>query len=157
VFAGSESGHGVRCYVLDLEGGEPRPITPEGITLFQPGAAVSPDGNFVIGTNFRDKVSLYPVAGGEPRRVPGVTGQDVAICWTRDGSCLFVYRMEEFPERIRRLDLSTGHEELFKEVVPADRAGVRAISHICMTPDAKSYIYYQYRVLSNLYLVEGLK
>ena len=70
---GSEPGRGLRLYVQSLEGGKPRPITPEGIT------------------------------------------------------------------------------------VPADPAGVERISNVLVAPDGKSYAYCYARLLSDLFVVEGLK
>jgi sugar lactone lactonase YvrE len=61
------------------------------------------------------------------------------------------------PIRVYRFDPSTGRRELLKEVSPADPAGIFAPNNIFMTPDGKGYVYSVRRMLSNLYLVEGLK
>ena len=42
-------------------------------------------------------------------------------------------------------------------MAPSDPAGVCFLLQIQVTPDAKSYMYTYYRLLSDLYLVEGLK
>jgi len=41
--------------------------------------------------------------------------------------------------------------------MPADSAGVTDIVVVCPTPDGSSYVYSYARILSNLYVVEGLK
>ena len=41
--------------------------------------------------------------------------------------------------------------------MPSDPAGVNIILPILLTPDGKSYVYGYRRMLSDLYLVEGLK
>jgi hypothetical protein len=41
--------------------------------------------------------------------------------------------------------------------MPSDSAGVRSINPIVMTPDGKTYVYGYHRILSDLYVVEGLK
>ena len=46
-----------------------------------------------------------------------------------------------FPIRVYRLDPTSGHKEIVKEVMPADRAGVIFAPKILLTPDGKSYIY----------------
>jgi len=56
-----------------------------------------------------------------------------------------------------RFDPSTGRKELLKEVMPAGPAGIFWPNAIFMTPDGKGYAYSVYRVLSDLYVVEGLK
>ena len=39
----------------------------------------------------------------------------------------------------------------------ADPAGVERISNVLIAPDAKSYVYCYARLLSDLFVVEGLK
>lgn len=58
---------------------------------------------------------------------------------------------------ITRVDLATGKRTPWKQIVPADAAGVDAIGGIAITPDEKSYVYSYGRTLSDLYVVEGLK
>jgi len=58
---------------------------------------------------------------------------------------------------ITRIDLATGKRTVWKQIVPADAAGVDAIGGVRITPDAKSYVFSFPRVLSDLYVVEGLK
>jgi hypothetical protein len=50
-----------------------------------------------------------------------------------------------------------GRRELLKEVLPVDLAGVFLRNNIFLTPDGKGYVYSVERVLSDLYVVEGLK
>ena len=59
--------------------------------------------------------------------------------------------------RIDRLDLATGRREPWKEILPADATGVVRVSSVFLAPDGSFYVYAYSRVLSNLYLVEGLK
>jgi eukaryotic-like serine/threonine-protein kinase len=61
------------------------------------------------------------------------------------------------PGRFFRLDLRTFQATLWKEVTPPDVAGVRAVQPLLITPDGKSYVYTFRRVLSDLYLADGLK
>ena len=56
------------------------------------------------------------------------------------------------------LDFATGKKELWKVLMPADRAGLIRIESVFVTPDGKSYAYTAGRVLSSdLYLASGLK
>ncbi len=153
---GNEPGHASQLYIRDLAGGTPRPITPEGLAIVT-GNPISPDGKFVAGVDPDRKVWIYPVQGGEPRQVPGLTAGDLPLRWHADGRSLFVGRLGEMPAKVYRLDLATGRKELWKELMPADPGGVKYFSRIVLTPDGKSYAYSFYRSLSDLYLVEGLK
>jgi hypothetical protein len=55
------------------------------------------------------------------------------------------------------IDLASGRRELWRELAPEDKAGVPALSRICLTRDAKSYAFGYLRTLSELYLVDGLR
>ena len=53
VFSAKEKGHFNRIHVQSLEGGDPQPLSPEGVFL-RPGTnPLSPDGKFVLGTPAR--------------------------------------------------------------------------------------------------------
>ncbi len=62
-----------------------------------------------------------------------------------------------YPARVYRLNLASGHKELWKEITLSDPAGIYAIDSILLTPDGKACVYTYQRTLSDLYLVEGLK
>jgi hypothetical protein len=61
------------------------------------------------------------------------------------------------PVRIFRLDPATGRRELWKQIMPADHTGVVEIRGFLPTPDGRAYAYSDVRVLSNLYVAEGLR
>jgi Tol biopolymer transport system component len=156
VVAASETGHGFRLHVMDIEGGKSRAFTEERVHVAA--AAISPDGRFVALLGPARVAKIYPVDGGEARRVSGVEPEDVPIQWSADGKSLYVTRRGELPARIERLDLATGKKEFWKELMPADRAGLIRIDSVFVTPDGKSYAYTASRVLaSDLYVVSGLK
>jgi Tol biopolymer transport system component len=155
VFSGDEPGHGVRLYVLDITGGGTRAISPEGVSssFF----AISPDGKQVSDVGPDGKSYLYPADGGDPRPIPGLETDDVPISWTADGRSLFVYRLGEIPAKVYRLDLATGHQQFWKQLLPPDISGVSEITGIFITPDGHSYVYEYARTLSDLYLVNDVK
>jgi Tol biopolymer transport system component len=155
--AGSEPGHSTRFYVRDLEGGKLQPLTPEKVEVSTAEDILSPDGKWVAVSEAGQNARLYPVDGGEPRPISGIAEGDVPIQWTSDGRSLYVRRWDEIPARVFRLDLGTGRRELWKQIMPADHTGVVKISGILPTPDGRAYAYSYLRVLSELYVVEGLK
>jgi eukaryotic-like serine/threonine-protein kinase len=155
VFTGSEPGHGPRLYIQDLEGGKPRAISAEG-----PAASffnVSPDGSFVAALGVDGKPWLFPVSGGEPKPMPGIQINERISGFTADGKSVFAYNTAGLPCTVTRIDLATGKRMVWKQIVPADPAGVDAIGGVHITPDTKSFVYSYPRVLSDLYVVEGLK
>jgi WD40 repeat protein len=151
----SEPGRGARIYLLDLAGGKPRALTPEGYRSY--GKAISPDGKFIAVRGPDQKLYLYSIAGGEPTPIPGATLEDTPSGWSGDGHGLYVYRRRELPAKIYLLDVATGHKQLWKELMPADSAGVTGVAPPIITPDGRSYVYSCVRTLSDLYLVEGLE
>src|SRR5206468_4750496 len=77
VFNAAERGHSTRCYVLDMAGGAPRAITPEGTSLFLGQKAVSPDGEWAAAVDQDGRTALYPVAGkGTAKPIAGLQPGD---------------------------------------------------------------------------------
>ncbi len=154
LFTGNETGKPFRIYSQDPAEAKPHPITPEGIGYL---LAPTPNGKFVVSTNVEGQVMLYPVAGGPPRPLEGLEPGEEPLRWSRDGRFLFVRRRGGIPVQIDRLNLSTGRREPWAELAPADRAGVISISAVFLSSDGRSHAYTYQRLLSELYLVEGLK
>ena len=150
VFAGSASGQGARCYIQDIEGGEPRPITPEGNRFDLGQKAVSPDGEWIAAEG-DGPPSLFPIGGGEAQRIPGVEPRDTFLAWSADGRSIFVSHKMEVPRTVYRVDLSTGKRSLWKELGPADLVGVTSIWSIQISADEQSYCYSYARNISDLY------
>jgi hypothetical protein len=118
---------------------------------------VSPDGRLVAGIGPDGKGYLYPIHGGEPISISGLLPAEQPIGWTLDSKSLYIYRLGEVPAKVYRLDPATGQRTAWKELMPADPAGVATIGPILITPDGKTYVYGFHRTLADLYLVEGLK
>jgi len=157
VFQGREPGRDWRCYIQSIEGGPPRPITPEGTAGTSSAIFLSPDSRLVIASDAQNQRSFYPVDGGAPQPIPHLESEDEIIGWSSDSHSLYLAQTQEMPIRVYRFDPSTGRREMLKEVSPADPAGIFAPNNIFMTPDGKGYVYSVRRMLSDLYIVEGLK
>jgi serine/threonine protein kinase/Tol biopolymer transport system component len=157
IFSGSELGHGLRLYVQDLQGGKPRPITPEGGGTTTTDVIVSSDGKLVVGVGGDGTPWFFPVEEGEPRPVPGVRTEEHVDGFAADGKSFFAHNLAGLPGLINRIELTTGRRTAWKEIVPADAAGVDQIGGIEITADLKSYVYSYGRTLSDLYVVKGVK
>jgi Tol biopolymer transport system component len=153
--AANAPGEGLRLFVQGLDGATPRPITPQGIAIgFFP---ISPDGRIVVGQGADGHFYGYPLEGGDPEYVPGLVAEDRPIRFSTDGRALYAYRRGELPARVIRLDLATGEKKTSHELMPADPAGVVEVVSVVLTPDVSSYAYSYHRILSDLFLVEGLE
>jgi dipeptidyl aminopeptidase/acylaminoacyl peptidase len=149
---GREEGRDIRSYVMDIEGGAPRPLTDEGIWAL----SVSSDGAVVaaIGSG---RITLWDTARGTRREVPGSEPHDRPVAWNADGRSLWVFRRGEMPAQIYRVDVATGQRQLWRTVVPSDPVGVYSLIDFEITPDGRSYFYTYRRALSELYEVRGLR
>ncbi len=155
IFSGSEPGHALRLYSQNLAGGKPEAISPDGSGTWA--VLVSPDGKLVVGIGPDRKYYFFSVDGGAAQPVPGITSADTIDGWAADGRSFFVHDSMGLPVTISRIDSVTGKRTIWKQIAPADPAGVDAIQAISITPDEKSFVYSYRRRLSDLYLVEGLK
>jgi DNA-binding winged helix-turn-helix (wHTH) protein/Tol biopolymer transport system component len=153
LFDGVEPGHAPRSWVQDGSDGKPQPITPEGVI----GNHVSPDGKLMAAVDMENKFWLYPVNGGQPIALSGIERGEVPIGWSADSKHLFVATVEAVPVRISRTEVSTGRRQFVSKVTPSDLAGLWGFLTVHITPDGKSYVYSDYRILSDLYLARGLK
>ena len=156
LFAGSEPGRGIRLFILDLAGGKPRAITPEGVTILQQDP-FSPDGKAIVATGPDRRIAIYPVEPGEPRPVPGLAPDDSEIRWSADGHSLYAYNSLARPGVVDLVDVQTGKRTPWKEFHPPDPAGVLEVAPFLISPDGASYVYSYRRLLDELYVVTGLK
>jgi len=158
VYAASEPGKRTRLFVQGIDASKGRPITPEGITVALPGFAVSADGKWVAAIQSDRKGALFPIeAGPAVRPVAGVEPGEFPLRFSPDGKSLYLWKRGEVPARLTRLEIESGKREPWKSLLPADPAGVERISNVVVTPDGKGYAYCYTRLLSDLFVVEGLK
>ncbi|HEY1271988.1 MAG TPA: hypothetical protein VGF08_08385, partial [Terriglobales bacterium] len=104
-----------------------------------------------------DMLTFYPVDGGQPRRVKANIPN---LTFPTSGQTLrYVIGAEKpgVPFKLYRYDTVTGERKLWKELVPADRAGVFNANVFDISPDNRWYAYSYVRDLSDVYLVEGLR
>lgn len=148
VFIGREHNHPPRTYLQDINGGKPEPLTPEGVT----GTLLSSDGKSLIATDAAGNRLMFPVAGGSPAPISGLSSEDRIIRFSSDDRSLFVLDDENASGKIYRVDLATGRRELWKSLNPADPAGIREFKTALLTPDGKYYVYGLTRSLTSLYL-----
>ncbi len=150
---GFEEGHGRRLYVVDLAGGKPRPIGPEGAHITDATHGISPDGKYVAAWGPDRMSRLFLVDGGVDSAalpIPGAANGEQVIQWCADGRCVFI----DSDAGMYRLDIRTGRRELwqysesFKNTSP---------NYLLPTPDGKWYVYGSFRSRSNLFLVDGVR
>jgi eukaryotic-like serine/threonine-protein kinase len=153
--SGTEANHGSRLYVQDIDSDKIEAVTPEGTNGLS--FALSPDGHTAAAIGPDEKGYLFPIPAGDARPIPGLEPGEVPVKFTADGRSLYVYRGGDLPSKVYRLEIATGKRTLWKELMPPDPSGVEFVGPVLPTPDGTSYVYGYRRLLSDLYLVEGLQ
>lgn len=152
---GIESGHGARDYLIDVTTGDSKPLTPEGVQ----GGALSSDGRSVAVTGPDGKWGIWPLNGdGGLRPLPLDPTYNVAG-WAPDGSAIYV---TDSRTRTRptldafRMNLATGKLEPWKTFGDTLPSGAHAFGPQ-MSADGSAYVYGYVQILSQAYVVKGLK
>ncbi|MCU1349746.1 MAG: serine/threonine protein kinase, partial [Acidobacteria bacterium] len=150
-FQGNEPGRPPRMWMQPLEGGPPRPLTPENVS----GRVLTPDGRRLLAAGTDRKFALIAIDGSTPPiPVPALRAGDVPMRFAADGT-LFVASFGKIPALLYRVNLTTGERTIAREAMPADAAGLTNVGPIFTTPDAKTFVYSYSRLLSDLYLVDA--
>jgi len=158
VVIGPTSTMASRGYVFDSEGGPAHPITPEGVeaSTLDLGIPLSPDGSRFVARHETAGYNVYRVDGGAAQPIPGLADGDVPIQWSEDGRALFVGRRSGASWQIRRLDIATGQSKPWTEITPTQTAGLR-LSAVYVTPNGRFWLHSYGRLLTDLYVAEGLR
>ena len=154
LISGHETGHASRVYLMNLDGGQPRAISPEGFGLWD--SRLSPDGKLVPAVT-SDGIALVSLEGGESQPVRGSQPGDLPLRWEKDGSALLVGVRGETSCPVSRLDLQTGARTPWRTFTVSDTAGVTGSSCPLISADEEHYVFGYTRNLSDLFLVEHLK
>jgi eukaryotic-like serine/threonine-protein kinase len=149
---GNEPGHGVRCYIVDIDGGKLTPVTPEGIT----GGLVSPDGQHILANN-GTVTALYPTGGGATHPIATLAPDFVPLQWSEDNLAVYGYRPGQIPTKVLKINLATGEETLLQNLNPDTTAGLVSIAPVVVSRDGSRFAYSYYQVFSVLYVISGLR
>ncbi len=150
---GNEPGKPTRNYLQDAAGGPLTPLTPDGVS-----GTLWVDGKSIVAPKDETTWTLYPLDGGQAKDIKAffpLRGAGGGI--VKSGPYIFHALRNEVPRKIYRFATATGEKQLWKELAPADRAGVYSVGQLQVTPDSRWYVYSYVRDLSDLYMVEGLK
>ena len=149
--------HRVAVRKSDRDWGFPRRPPQTSTTA----AALSPDGASFAGIGRGGDIWIVPLAGGEARRIDRIAtspgGRVFPVGWTSDSRHLFVHRVGSVPGQGSEARSLHGKVEPGEDLTLEDLAGIVRIHSVRVAPDGNSWAYSYIRVLSNLYVVEGLK
>jgi Tol biopolymer transport system component len=152
---GIEAGHGARDYLIDLSSGNAKPITPEGVT----GARLSADGRSTAVIGPDGKWGVWPLDGGGLRPIPGLDSKYFVSDWAPDGASVYALSSQarEGAAKVYRVNIATGKMEFWKTFGANLPAGVANVGAPHFSPDGSAYAYVYSQVLSQAYVMHGLK
>ena len=153
--SGIEAGHGVRDYLIDVSSGNAKPITPEGTA----GVRLSPDGRNVAVLGPDRKWGVWPLDGGGLSLVPGLDSKYYVSDWSPDGTSLYAIssQQRDGAAKVFRVNVKTGKMEFWKTFGANLPAGVASVGGPRFSTDGSAYAYVYAQILSQAYVVKGLK
>ena len=155
VATGIEPGHGVRDYLIDLNNGNSKPITPEGLA----GTDLSPDGRNVAVQGPDGKWGIWPLDGSGLRLIPGLDAKYFVTGWSPDGSMLYAGESHSHDKAtsLYRVDVASGKIDFWKSFGTDLPTGATRAFRPRFSRDGNAYAYLYFQVLSEAYVVKGLK
>ena len=159
IAGGIEPGHGRRDYVIDVATGASKPITPEGVA----GIVLSPDARSVAVSGPDGNPGIWSFDTNSLRSIPGLDSNYVIAGWAPDGNSLYAAsfqdRWRSGSTKVYRVSIASGRMEFWKEFgtnLPAGTAG-SGVATPRFSADGRAYAYIYVQVLSEAYVVKGLK
>ena len=154
---GIEPGHGGRDYLIDISTGASKPITPEGVR----GIVLSPDGKSIPVVTPDGGRGIFSLADSSIHPVPAFPAKYTIIDWTPDGQSLYVvppFTGRAQPIFVSLFNLQTGKLQPWKTFgQDAVGSGANLVVGLRLSGDGNAYAYLYDRVLSEAYVVKGLK
>ncbi|MGB0118233.1 MAG: protein kinase [Terriglobales bacterium] len=152
---GIEAGHGGRDYLIDLASGNSKPITPEGFSGWQ----ISPDGTSMTVRGPDGKWGIWPLEGSASHPIPGLDASYSVIGWTPGGESVYVIpnRGRATVAKVSRVNIQSGQIEPWRTFGEETGAGGATIGVPHLSGDGTAYAYLYDRILSEAYVVRGLK
>jgi Tol biopolymer transport system component len=152
--SGIEAGHARRDYLIDLSTGDSKPITPEGIA----GVQISPDGRSTAVLGPDGKWGIWSLEGNAIHLIPGLDSQYFVIGWSPDGRSVYARsnRDRRNTAKAYQVNTVTGKIEPWR-TFGAEVSGASSVAPPHFSRDGTAYAYLYVRVLSEAYVVNGLK
>ena len=127
-----------------------------GPTDFQ-GYVVARDGKRIAGRNGAAQAVVLDRDTQKTPVIPGMEEGDFADRWTEDGQGLMVTKSTPWGGEIWRVDVGTGKRTLLLRMELSDKAGSNFNLRMLYAEESKTHGYDVRRILSELYVAEGLE
>ncbi len=152
---GIEAGHGARDYLIDTSTGDSKAITPEGFA----GVHISPDGKNTVVHGPDGKWGVWPLDGSGFRPIPNLDSNYYITDWSPDGSSIYVAssRAQAPTVKVDQVNVVSGKIEPWKTFGAESGTGIASVGAPHLSSDGKAYAYVYQRILSEAFVVTGLK
>ena len=153
--AGIEAGHGARDYLIDVSTGDSKAVTPEGVV----GVHLSPDGRNIAVHQPDGKWGIWPLDGSGIHLIPGLDSSYAVTDWSPDGGSLYAHSSLARATSVKmyKVNITTGKMEPWKTFGDGIASGLEQVGPPHFSSDGTAYTYVYQRVLSEAYVVTGLK
>jgi serine/threonine protein kinase len=146
---GNAAGQAPRCYVRSIDGGDQRPVTPEGVDR----GVVSRDAKSAVVRRVTGEALLVSLDGGTPRPLPFITAGDRVLRFSPDGASIWALHTD----RVESVDLASGRRETILQLVVGGGEGMVVVSDAALADDPRAYAYSVTENASRLFQIEGAK
>lgn len=156
-----QPGHKPRVYLVDVKSKQMQPVLPEGIR----GGLPSPDGKLLLGSD-GDTRKLYNLNGDAiatvtqvsegGAKLPQLDARELIDRWSADGKSLFIWNYSGVP-RLDRLEIASGKRVPMYSIIPPDSSGIVNFTFCRASVDGKAHVCSAHRLLSDLFVVKGLR
>lgn len=144
-------------FLAPLGGGEPRLLWDEPMEFNRfGGLPVSPDGSRLVLQRLSGDYVTFDWREGVTAPLPGLAAHDRVLRFDDTGRKLYLSSADPLARTIERLDVATGEREPWRTPRLADARGVVFVTRPVVAAGGGRYAYSYLRIISNLYLVEGL-
>ena len=153
--SGFESGHGARDYLIAVSSDDAKPITPEGVV----GVIPAPDGRRTAVLGADGRWGIWPLDGSGLRPIPGLYSNYRVSGWSRDGASVLAVPTQQRGKtgNVYQVNVDTGKMQLVRTFGGDLAAGTVSMGGSYMSGDGGAYAYRYMQVLSQVYVVKGMK
>lgn len=150
-----EPDHGGRDYIIDVNSGDAKPLTPEGTT----GVLISPDGTKVIMRGQDGHLGVWLLNGSRLQMIPDLDPTAGVTGWLPDNQSVYMIPRDPIQKsaKVYKLNTTTGRKEFWKEFGGGLSGGVSTVAPPHFSLDGSAYSYLYVRVLSQAYVAKGLR
>jgi hypothetical protein len=120
---------------------------------------ISPDGKSVAVRGPDGKPGIWPLDDGGFRPIPGLESKYHVMGWAPDGASVYVAENQRVVKAaaVSRVNIQTGKMEPWRNFGDAPGTGGSPVGAPHLSSDGSAYAYGYERVLSEAYVVTGLR